>query len=45
MNLGLYSDRWLAAFAYNAAVEALRGDLRTKNEIPYRSSYKEDDNG
>lgn len=34
VNLGLYSDRWLAAFAYNAAVEALRGDLRTKNEIP-----------
>lgn len=34
VNLGLYSDRWLAAFAYNAAVEATRGDLRTKNEIP-----------
>lgn len=34
VNLGLYADRWLAAFAYNAAVEAIRGDLRTKNEIP-----------
>ncbi|WP_406697434.1 J domain-containing protein [Singulisphaera sp. Ch08] len=34
VNLGLYPDRWLAAFAYNAAVEAVRGDLRTKNEIP-----------
>jgi hypothetical protein len=36
VNLGLYPDRWLAASAYNAAVEATRGNLRTKNEIPER---------
>lgn len=42
VNLGLYADRWLAAFAYNAAVEAVRGDLRTKNEIPERHQLTAD---
>jgi len=34
VNLGLYPDRWLAAFAYNAAAELLHGDRRPKNDIP-----------
>ncbi|SIO47174.1 hypothetical protein SAMN05444166_5026 [Singulisphaera sp. GP187] len=42
VNLGLYPDRWLAAFAYNAAVEAIRGDLRTKNEIPEKQQPSAD---
>jgi|GEM_PF-1587441 len=42
VNLGLYADAWLAAFAYNAAVEAIRGDLRTRNEIPERQQPRAD---
>lgn len=42
VNLGLYADPWLAAFAYNAAVEAIRGDLRTRNEIPERQQPRAD---
>ena len=34
VNLGLYANRWLAAFAYNVAAELLYGDRRAKNEIP-----------
>ncbi|MDR3633220.1 MAG: J domain-containing protein [Isosphaeraceae bacterium] len=34
VNLGLYADRWLAAFAYNVGAELLYGDRRPKNEIP-----------
>jgi hypothetical protein len=34
VNLGLYPDRWLAAFAYNVAAEALHGERRARNEIP-----------
>jgi hypothetical protein len=34
VNLGLYSTRWLAAFAYNAAAELLHGAGRSRNEIP-----------
>src|SRR4051794_21149985 len=34
VNLGLYPDRWLAAFAYNVAAEALHGDGRPRNAIP-----------
>lgn len=34
VNLGLYPGRWLAAFAYNVAAEALHGEGRARNEIP-----------
>ena len=34
VNLGLYANRWHAAFAYNAGAELLYGDRRPKNEIP-----------
>jgi hypothetical protein len=34
VNLGLYPTRWLAAFAYNVAAEALHGAGRSRNEIP-----------
>jgi hypothetical protein len=34
VNLGLYSTRWLAAFAYNLAAERLHGLGRSQNEIP-----------
>jgi hypothetical protein len=34
VNLGLFPTRWLAAFAYNVAAEALHGDRRPRNEIP-----------
>lgn len=34
IHLGVYSDRWLAAFAYNVAADLLHGDRRSKNEIP-----------
>ena len=34
VNLGLYATRWLAAFAYNVAAEALHGDGRARNAIP-----------
>jgi len=33
-NLGLYPTQWMAAFAYNVAIEAMRGELRRRNEIP-----------
>lgn len=33
VNLGLYPTRWLAAFAYNVAAEALHGASRSRNEI------------
>ncbi len=34
VNLGSYPTRWLAAFAYNIAAEALHGQGRARNEIP-----------
>ena len=34
VNLGLYSTRWLAAFAYNVAADALYGPGRSQNAIP-----------
>jgi hypothetical protein len=34
INLGVYNDRWLAAFAYNVGADLLHGDRRPKNEIP-----------
>src|SRR3954451_14976626 len=34
VNLGLYPTRWLAAFAYNVAAEALHGAGRSRNGIP-----------
>jgi hypothetical protein len=34
VNLGLYSSRWLAAFAFNVAAEALHGGHRPRNAIP-----------
>ena len=34
VNLGVYPDRWRAAFAYNMAAEALHGGRRPPNPIP-----------
>jgi hypothetical protein len=34
VNLGLYPDRWQAAFAYNTAAESLHAGRGSNNEIP-----------
>ena len=33
-NLGVYANRWAAAFAYNVAAQSLFGERRPSNEIP-----------
>ncbi len=42
-NLGVYPNRWHAAFAYNVAAQALFGERRPTNEIPENEQLNADE--